>query len=122
MPYTLPTFNLAVNIWRPGAPPPAPPALVTIGNLAHSRREHGELLVPPAPGYIHAFNMWLLLPALTDVRDPFANGGAGDLVECPAGSGRMYAVLAVDDAAKGFANEHRVAVLLKLNGWPVPNP
>jgi hypothetical protein len=64
--------------------------------------------------------MQLLLPALTDIRySSLLPSGAwvGDCVEAPAGSGRYYAVWAVDDAGKGFANEHRVAILYPLTDW-----
>jgi hypothetical protein len=68
--------------------------------------------------------MWLLLPALTDIRATYTNGSF-DVVDCPAGSGRIYAVVFVDDSGKGFANEHRVACLSQYNAaglWPTPIP
>jgi hypothetical protein len=46
-------------------------------------------------------------------------------VEVPAGSGRYYEVVQVDDAGKGFPNEHRIAGLIAtvdLGMWPVPYP
>jgi len=74
----------------------------------------------------------LLLPAHTDIRDSSCTGD-NDYVEVPSGSGRWYAVLAVDDVGKGFPNEHRVAVIAKayqqMNPtlfaglqWPTPIP
>ena len=119
MGYTLPTFNLTCNIWRPTAPPPAPPAVVSVCNLAYGRRvQISELSNPPAA-------MSLLLPAGTDIRDFWCAGVGGDYVEVPAGSGRFYIVGGVDDVAKGFANEHRVATLNKTRSagnWPAPIP
>lgn len=120
MSYSLPQFNLTCNIWRVGSPPPLnPPALSAMCNLAMGRRAQiGQL----ATGSNY---MALLLPAATDVRDFWSNGVGGDWVEVPAGSGRFYEVVAVDDVGKGFLNEHRVAFLNKtrsLGDWPSPIP
>ena len=120
MAYTLPTFNLVVNLWHSGHVPPAAPDLVTVGNLTPGRREITPYVLEPGGAALEA-NMYLLLPAGTDIRD--AKGGTGnDLAEVPAGSGRFYTVKFVDDVAFGFANEHRVAQLAGNTGWPVPFP
>lgn len=63
----------------------------------------------------------LLLPPLTDIQDCF-NAGGPDTVEAPAGSGRFYLVDMVDDLGKGFANEHRFALMEKTGTWPSPIP
>lgn len=74
----------------------------------------------------------LLLPAGTDVRDG-STGGEADIIEVPAGSGRWYSVMSVDDMGKGFPNEHRFALLHKIYerlnpilflgaNWPTPIP
>jgi len=122
MSYVLPTFNLNVNIWRNASGPPAPPAVTTIGNLAWGRRvQTGDVIA--AIGTIGGA-ITLLVPAGTDVRDE-GGGWGDDWVEVPAGSGRFYEVLWVDDIGKGFANEHRAAVLIKtaaFGQWPVPYP
>jgi hypothetical protein len=65
--------------------------------------------------------MWLRLPALTDVRDT-KSGGMPDILEVPAGSGRFYTSVWVDDIALGFANEHRFAILAGKSPWPLPFP
>lgn len=120
--FTLPTFNLTVNIWRHAAvPPPGLPAVVSQGNLAWGRRT----AVPSTGGTgslgVPLMTMTLLLPPLTDVRgDPTA--AAADVVECPAGSGRYYLVYFVDDLGKGFLNEHRGAILGQVLPWPAPIP
>lgn len=120
MAYTLPDFILNVNLWRYPAYPPAPPDLTFMGNLAFGRRvsflNFSDTLAPDA---MVAF--YLLVPPLTDVRDG-AGPPSGDTVEVPAGSGRLYKVLYVDDLGKGFANEHRVAFIAKIWPWPVPIP
>jgi len=111
MAYVLPTFNLVVNIWHPVVviPPPGVPNIVTVGNLTPGRRwQWGS-----------AFGMgrmYLLLPPLTDVR-------VGGVAEVPGGSTRWYKVFWVDDIGKGFANEHRYAILdADVANWPIPYP
>jgi len=65
----------------------------------------------------------LLLPPKTDIRDGFCVPiNSSDWVQVPAGSGRWYRVMYVDDIALGFPNEHRFASLLKQNGMPWPTP
>lgn len=148
MGYRLPTFNLAVGAWRFGNDVQLnPPDVVTAGNLVGGH--HG--LVPPVIVALNTVaNMkieakatiyfsTLLLPKGADVR-PYMNGPAanwGDCVEVPAGSGRFYAVMHVDDIGRGFPNEHRFALVTPLYGyltaaavlsgwnapaWPVPIP
>jgi len=114
--YTLPDFNLTILVWRgPTAfPPVGPSALTTSANLTPGRR--GPLL-PSFDGQ----DMFLLLPAGTDIRSAIT-GGANDTVEVPAGTGRYYEVTFVDDVAKGFANEHRFALLMQRGIWPTPIP
>lgn len=135
MAYILPVFNLRCNIFTRVAPPWTTPRLNVECNLAFSRRaavatnwwnqnEFGIL-------------MYLLLPAGTDVRDNSGFGGSAasaDIVEVPAGTGRFYLVSSVDDIGKGFANEHRCALITKafadVGGtgtfpgvlWPQPMP
>lgn len=108
MSYVLPTFNLAANIWRATAGIPndyTAPEVVSLVNLSCGRRMAGA----------YAFDLfpWGLFPALTDVRQAY-NFGNQDVVEIPAGSLRFYGVVAVQDMGKGFANEHRVAMLQYL--------
>jgi hypothetical protein len=109
MPYVVPTFNLIANLWRNPwvVPPIGAPALVVPCQLRVYR------------AYIDS--SILLLPALTDIRDDQV-GSFADLVEVPAGSGRFYQVLWVDDVAKGFANEYRGAHIYKTGIWPIPIP
>lgn len=129
MAFTLPTFNLTINIWHYATwfgnfPTVIPAADATsLANLATGKRVTQGALV------IH---MMLLLPALTDVRgenNEALTPSHGDIVEVPQGSGRYYGVYAVDDSGKGFANEHRWALLtiespfkIVLPAWPIPYP
>lgn len=144
--YRIPSFNLGVNIWRATSDVQAVPADVTaVGNLTNGRSGGGCLVWPitaNAAANVANFTLTqqtisLLLPKLTDVRG--MEGGAnaaGDCIECPAGSGRYYVVLWVDDVGKGFFNEHREAVMIHTTAnfltvfgnpwnalpWPVPYP
>lgn len=121
MAYTLPTFNLTCNIYTTTGTWPATPRLSSLCNLALGRRVESH-------GFVSgSLNMALLLPAGTDIRaGPVPNPPGNDTVEVPAGSGRTYAVLAVDDIGKGFPNEHRVAILtavsIATHFWPTPIP
>lgn len=126
MSFSLPTFNLDCNIVTGGSTWPWTARLTVKGNLAWGRRvsQHNETA--------GAQNLTLLLPAGTDVRaGPVPNPPGNDLVEVPAGSGRSYIVLSVDDIGKGFPNEHRAAILtptsvaMTAGGthyWPTPFP
>lgn len=126
MAFRLPTFNLTCNIWQNvGAPltmpPPGPP---TFPGVPCQLRVVWTAYVVNATG--SAFWRMLLLPALTDIRPAHAGGGQADAVECPAGSGRFYNVLSVEDQHKGFPNEYRFAVLNtnpnRAGYWPTPTP
>jgi hypothetical protein len=125
MAFILPAFNLSVNIWRSsaGQPPVGAPDVVTIGNLAMGRRVQVGSIGGTTSLGVPFYGMSLLVPALTDVRaDPYFT--SADTVEVPAGSGRWYYVVFVDDIGKGFANEHRAAQLVQYlrPTWPVPTP
>jgi len=117
MPYQLPTFNLQCGIWWHYATPLLPPPLlgvniVSVCNLQFAKKLAGQEQFQGA---------WLLLPPLTDIRPPSCYGGAPfplpDWVEVPFLSGRYYVVVDVDDLAKGFPTEHRVANLTKRWWW-----
>ena len=123
MAFALPSFNLAVNIWHNGGVVNVdPPDVVTVGNLTPGRR----VMLPPQSSAQtvsggHAFYypppMELLLPKGVDIRMPTQTIPDGDVVEVPAGSGRYYGVVGVDDIGKGFLNEHRYAILLHVTAW-----
>lgn len=116
MAFRLPNFNLNVNLWRHASPLTGAPDLLFKANLRPSIRpsttQWNEVGVE--------FIVELLCPALTDIRGVINAGGA-DYVEVPAGSGRFYTVNWVDDVAKGFPNEYRVACMNQRPGhWPTP--
>lgn len=126
MAFSVPVMPLLCNITQPDFPnspgiPTPPYRLVDVPcNLAWGRRTNsassGGTGSPGTP--ISCID--LLLPKLTDIRGPQDDTSA-DVVECPAGSGRWYFVVAVDDVAKGFSNEYRLAVLFAIAGtWVAP--
>jgi len=125
MAYKVPTFNILCNIWHglaPGTVPTGPP---DIANQTCQLRAPGHSIgeIPGVANREQDFWMpgWaLLVPKLTDVRDEFS-GTFPDVVECPAGSGRLYLAKHVDDVGKGFANEYRTAYLMKM-AFPNPIP
>lgn len=118
--YRLPTFPSTAKIYRVGRAPPAVPDLTSICQLQLGEKT-GTVLGRTPGGAVSQGAMWLLLPAMTDIRDVTAPAGP-DVVEVPAGSGRVYDVLWVDEVGAGFSNEHRFAELLKRGTWPVPFP
>lgn len=114
MAYRLPTFNVRAYVWRgpQTIPPVGSPALYPFGNLTPGRRV--TLLTPSGTPV-----MYLLLPMGTDIRSDVM-GGSADVVEVPAGTGRYYDVLWVDNVATGFSNEHVLAVLAQKPTWSPP--
>lgn len=115
--YRIPVFNLPVNIWRGvfvGSPtfPTAPPDVTCLANLSPGR------LVSNEEDGFGDFTRFLRVPACTDIRGAAAQlfaGYSGDMVECPAWSGRFYIVTDVEDQGLGFANEHRCAFIVIWN-------
>lgn len=124
MAYVLPTFNLTCGIWDPPYPPPIvrPPDREYQCNLAWGRRT----AVPSTGGTtalgVVLMTMTLLLPKLANVvGDPNLSGSCS-AVEVPLGSKRFYRVAFTDDIGKGFANEHRAAILVQWLPWAPPIP
>jgi hypothetical protein len=123
MAFTQPAFNLTVNIWRAATPPGTiPPDVTAMCNLTWGKRVNA-----PASGGTGAIGVVFLAPVLllpkgTDIRSDEKCSTGNDTCEVPAGSGRFYTVIYVDDLGKGFANEHRGALLQSRGGWPQPIP
>lgn len=130
MPYRLPTFNLLCNIgkgdvlfdfWPVGKYVGAPRIADQPCALVFGRRVNAPQLDAYLDGSTPKYLMSLLLPKLTDIRATQSADGFADAVEVPAGSGRWYGVGAVDDIGKGYANEHRSALLVAIfKSWTVP--
>lgn len=133
MSFTVPEFPLDCNIWRNSHRWKLdPPDVESECNLAYGRRvssSANDALENNQAGVL----MMLLLPPLTDIRD-LKCAAVEDLVEVPAGSGRIYRVCDVDDIGKGFPNEHRCALIVGVSNtrapffvpagsdWPAPIP
>ena len=122
MSFSVPTFNLATNIWHAPIIPPAAPSLMVTANLQYARHDKVEIF-NGQDGSI----MYLLVPKLTDIRGLW-EGIESDVIECPAGSSRFYYILQVDDVGKGFPNEYRIAIMEQVTdpfgafGIPFPIP
>lgn len=132
MAFSVPSFPLPVQIYT-GPYLTRLLRLGTLANLAPGRRSY-PYLDDLGPGVTSPLSVAtvLLVPKLTDIRDSQC-GGPADLVQFPSGSGRWYIVQNVDDVAKGFSNEFRTAVIVKVSQfldpiefaglfWPVPIP
>lgn len=123
MAFVLPTFNITVDIYSAGLPPPAGPPRVT-AIAAQLRAPAANNIVIVSVASANSAMVLLLAPG-TDIRDGFNTPiNSSDWVEAPAGTGRFYRVVFVDDIGRGFPNEHRFAVLQKVLGvpWPTPIP
>lgn len=124
MAFTAPQFNLTVNLWRWATwnntvPPGVAPDAVVMAQL----RLYKTAFIMSS-GAVAFIRVALCLPMRTDVRGSlgwFTALNQPDLVEAPAGTGRYYVVLGVDDVARGFANEYRIASL-RQQACPVPLP
>lgn len=116
--YVVPTMPLLCQVYRGTLIPPiAPPALTIPCQL---RAMKTGLIVggrTTSPGVL----MLLLVAKGTDIRDALNGIAQQDVVQCPANSGVYYRVLNVTDAAKGFTNEYRIAVVTRITG-PIPLP
>jgi len=121
--YTLPAFNLTVNIWHwPHDRFTDPPDLVTTGNLAWGKRTASSTSNDFTFTGFGKLCPILLCPQRTDIRSQEKTGVVNDVVEVPAGTGRFYEVIYVEDLGRGFANEHRGAMISPTGGWPTPIP
>jgi hypothetical protein len=128
MGFRVPTFNLRCNIsaapFAGGPYIPDPPYRLTdqVCQLTYGTRVNVASTGGTTDRGVIVQTMNLLLPARTDVRGP-QNGPILDMVEVPAGSGRWYSVVFVDDIGRGFTNEHRTAAIYAVPGaWPTPCP
>lgn len=118
MAFTVPQFPLTCDIYA-GPWVTKVLRLNSPCNLGQGRRVMPNMFFEPTAPEGYTTTSQLLLPALTDVRDGSCMFDT-DIVEVPAGSGRWYSVLTVDDIGKGFPNEHRFALLHKI--WERLNP
>lgn len=142
MGFVVPQMPLGVNIWNSTLVTNAP-TISTVCNLSPGRRTFfaGPVVTTNITlGALIVFGDLLecLLPKGTDIRGA-QHAGLDSIVECPKGTGRYYYVVWVDDVAKGFANEYRLALMKQCDltfvsltnvisvfgnipVWPVPTP
>lgn len=143
MAFKLPTFNITCNVWHSASyaphiwPLPAPD-LSPPCNLSAARGRNVIPFLVQASGTLNVLlASQLLVGPKTDIRGRTLSGWNGDLVECPAGSGRFYTIGYVEDVARGFQNEYRMghmyqvtSIMITLSGnllnanelWPQPTP
>lgn len=130
MGFRVPTFNIQCRVWSRSAVPAGPVITANLGadrgRLDCQLRAAGKQSTGQDEPHVLVFLWMLLLPAGSDIRDWASWDGVAidqpDLVEVPVGSERYYTVAQVDDVAKGFANEYRVAFIVKNAYWPIPAP
>jgi len=123
-----PTFNLLCNVWHQVPDPPALPAgAPNIANLPCNLRILKTADVITTQG--SQPTAFIAVPKGTDLRvlvgwrSLRAPGGTTPIIECPAGTGRIYQIFAIDDVAKGFPNEYRFALVTQvecIGGPPLP--
>lgn len=120
--HSLPAFPLLANIWHFPNAPGSPPDLSPKAELRVDTSV--KQLVTSGAARQQCLSRSMYVPKGTDLRTSWF-GGTSDVVELPAGSGRFYNILDVDDIAKGFPNEFRIAALTVANvagGWTPPYP
>lgn len=132
MSFTIPDFNIQCDIYT-GPWIGKTFRLTSDCNLAFGRRNMSFIIdIPVAEAARASEIMCLLLPARTDVRSTLQSGMC-DVIEIPRGTGRWYEVYAVDDMARGFDTEYRIAMVTQISefldpllfpgaNWPVPMP
>jgi hypothetical protein len=120
MPYRLPTFNVLVRIWASPQNPADPPRAVVYANLGATDYKAWEAY-SDLSYYGAALPVRLFFPRGTDIRDG-RNGGPGDTIEAPMGTGAFYRIIGAGVRALGFPNEHVVAIALPRRGFPEPYP
>jgi hypothetical protein len=136
MGFAVPTMPVPVDLWRFGTPVGNPADLSFSANLSFRKDGRPFVAIQGGGSVSYLTAVELLCPKLTDIRGHTAAPFNGDRVEVPAGSGRFYAVIFVEDVGKTFANEYRLAILAQLTSlvigytgqpwgpllWPVPTP
>lgn len=114
--FTLPNFNLVCNYWVAGNPISNPPDGQFTANLTPGRRVSLQWWPWTVAGS-QLVTECILVPAGSPLTSELSGAGAAT-VEVEAGSGWFYNVAQVVRIARGFANEHLLAVLEPL----VPTP
>lgn len=120
--HTVPSFPLVCKVWHlPNAPPNPRDFEARCQLIWGPGKIIGQSLGGSVPDHASRF---LYLPAGTDIHCT-TQALFGDIIECPASSGRFYEVVSVDDMAKGFRNEFRCIIMYPsrtYGDWRVPIP
>lgn len=121
MPYVIPAMPLTCRIWThfiPGTSTYAAPDQTVSCNLSPGKRVLSiidSLRIYSSDGHtVFCMPMELLLPALTQVSAGNPNK-TPSVIEVVPNSLRLYWCVYVDDIGKGFANEHRLAIMRMIN-------
>jgi hypothetical protein len=123
MAYPSPVFNLTCRIYQAMGTGPFPLAGGIVSSCQLRLNKPG--IVAASGGGAGVTGMLLLLPKGTDIR-PSHLAVVADAVQVPDGSGEYYVVSWVNDVAKGFPNEYRLALITLLTNkanatvWPMP--
>jgi hypothetical protein len=117
--FRLPSFNLTCDIFDHALPPPNAPRIA--GQICQLRAPGKQTVLQVQYFGVYLPCWELLLPAQVDIRDLFTSTSF-DFVTVPAGTARLYQVEWVDDVARGFSNEYRIAYVYKVANWPHPIP
>lgn len=122
--HSLPSLPMMMNVWHwpntPGNPPDAliPAALRT--DVTNTSSQYTA-----ATAFLQLIRM-IYVAKGTDLRPQWPVTARCDIVELPAGTGRIYLVADVDDVAKGDPNEFRTARVIPNTlfpgSWPQPIP
>jgi len=115
MAYTVPQFNLLMDVWFSGHVPSVdlPDAEnVPVQFYLYSR---GTFDVQPCELELYTPPIWLRLPT-----SETANFVSGQVFECPAESGRYYRARFKERMHQGFPNEYLIVVVVQCNSAGVP--
>jgi hypothetical protein len=116
MSFRLPVFNLSVNDWFASDSYTTAPEAVFAGNLSLARRTAVFTGAQPLD-FLDLLVQWLLLPRGSEVGTLVLSPTDPDVVEVPAGSGKIYLVADGGYVGVGFANEHVAVQLVPLTAW-----
>lgn len=126
MSFVVPQMPLSCNIWlhfQPGVSTYASPDVTISCNLTPGKRvfmNTDNLRIYSTDGRtVFGQCVELLLPKLGQISAG-SPAKTPSVVEVVPGSQRMYWVVYVDDVGKGFANEHRMAVMRMINEAALP--
>jgi len=115
MAYTVPDFNLLMDVWNAGKIPAADlpdSENVPVQFYLYSR---GSFDIQPCELELYTPPIWLRLPVAEN-----AVWIAGQVFECPAESGRYYRARFKEIMHQGFPNQYLVTVVVQCNEFGIP--